>query len=117
MQNYQTPSGGPRQNYLNHLEERRAALILRERRNTTFGNLRAIVFFTAVAMTFAVFASHMLSAWSLLVPIVAFLWLGVCLQHVENERSNLSRAWPFMIKPWLGWMVNGPESAKPENAS
>jgi hypothetical protein len=46
-------------------------------------------------MAFSVFASHMLSGWWLLVPIATFLWLGVRLQRVENERTNLSRAVAF----------------------
>ena len=78
-----------------HLAALRAALTVQERGHTILGNLRALVFFAAVALGFLVFAGHRLSGWWLLVPIVTFAWLGVWLQRVQNERTRLSRAVAF----------------------
>jgi hypothetical protein len=114
MRNYQTPSASPRQSYADHLETRRAALIVQERRRILLRRLRALFFFVAVAMAFAAFGSHRLPVWWLLVPITAFLALGVRLQRAESERTALSRAVDFYERAlarldgrWAGMGVTG----------
>jgi|SRR5579871_1537705 len=92
MQDQQTPSTAPRQNYARRLEARRVALAVREGRQRILGSFRVLVFFTCVAMTFAAVIGHMFSPWWLLVPAGSFCWLGRRLQRAEAERIRFSRA-------------------------
>jgi hypothetical protein len=95
MQHRQTLSTDPSENYARRLEARRADLSIRVRRHASAGNLRAIVFFAAVAMAFAVFARHMFPQWWLLVPISAFWWLGLRLHRAKSERTSFTRSVAF----------------------
>jgi hypothetical protein len=95
MQHQQTLSTDPSENYARRLAARRADLSIRVRRHASVGNLRAIVFFAAVAMAFAMFTRQVFSGWCLLVPISAFWSLGLRLHRAESERTSFTRAVAF----------------------
>ncbi|MGH9722992.1 MAG: hypothetical protein ACRD8O_22500 [Bryobacteraceae bacterium] len=85
----------PRVEYLERMESRRAALVVREKRRRAFGYLRACVFLAGLAMALAAFGPRAISRWWLLLPLAVFWWLGGRLQTAVTEHATLSRAVAF----------------------
>jgi hypothetical protein len=90
------PAGrDPRADYTRHLEARRAALAVAIRQHVRFGNLRAGALAAIVAVAYLAFARGLFSAWWLLAPAVAFLWIGGRLERAVKTRARLDRAVAF----------------------
>lgn len=85
-------SGDAVDEYGRRLDARRARAAACDRRHLIHGNLRVAVAVVAIVLAVAAFDQQWLSGWWLLVPAVAFLWLGSRLQRLEEEGVRLSRA-------------------------
>jgi MutS domain V len=81
--------------YLRRVEGRRAALAACDQRHNRLGFLRVVTVAAAAAIGYASLRHGALSAWWLLLPGVAFFWLGGLLQGVLNDHSRLVRAIAF----------------------
>ena len=87
--------GGPRADYTERLNARRVVVATQERRHRTFGYVRVGLFLAAAVMAFVAFDRGTFSAWWLLVPAVAVIWLGDRLRGIEDARTRAARGVAF----------------------
>ena len=85
----------PAREYERRLELRRLSLAECEKRYRTLGNLRVVVVFAAIAITYLAVARHALSSWWLLAPFAAYLALGFLLDRTNRATDRVNRAIEF----------------------
>ncbi len=85
----------PRVEYTRRLELRRVSLAEANRRHVTFGNLRLALLLGTAAVAYAAFADGLFSAWWLVVPAAAYVWVGGRLESAINARLRLERSVAF----------------------
>ncbi len=85
----------PAREYERRLELRQASLAECEKRYRSLGNLRVIVVFAAIGITYLAVARHALSGWWLLAPFAAYLALGFLLDRTSRAESRVKRAIEF----------------------
>jgi hypothetical protein len=86
---------GPAREYERRLELRQASLSECEKRYQSLGNLRVVVVFAAIAITYLAVARHALSGWWLLAPFAAYLALGFLLDRTNRATGRVNRAIEF----------------------
>jgi hypothetical protein len=94
MQGKTSPSS-PAREYERRLELRQLSLAECEKRYQSLGNLRVVVVFAAIAITYLAVARHALSGWWLLAPFAAYLALGFLLDRTNRSTGRVNRAIEF----------------------
>jgi hypothetical protein len=85
----------PAREYERRLELRQSSLTECEKRFRTLGNLRLVVVFVAIAITYLAAARHALSSWWLLAPFAAYVALGFLLDRTTRATDRINRAIEF----------------------
>jgi hypothetical protein len=85
----------PRREYARRLELRRMSVAAAIGRHVRFGNMRAGAFALIAVVVYAALARDLFSAWWLLAPAAAFLWVTVQLDRAISARTRLERAAGF----------------------
>jgi len=76
----------PIQEYQQRLQERESRAARHERIHIRLGNIRLLLFVTAVVIAWEAFRAHALSGWWLALPLVAFV--GVAANHAQVLRAR-----------------------------
>jgi len=82
----------PQQEYARRIQQRQAERAEVDRRRVALGYGRLAVFLIGGLVIWGALDGGVLSAWWLLLPLVAFFALGVRLQAMEGESARLGRA-------------------------
>jgi hypothetical protein len=112
----------PTQEYQRRLQEREARAAQHEKTHIRLGNIRLVLFLTAVVMVWESFRAHALSAWWLAIPLVAFAAVAVYHSRVLRARDLALRAAAFYRQGlariedrWAGTGQTGERFADPHH--
>jgi hypothetical protein len=112
----------PNQEYQQRLQERESRAARHERIHIRLGNIRLLLFLTAVVMAWEAFRVHALSAWWLAMPLAGFVTVAAFHARVLRERDVALRAAAFyrqglarLEDRWAGTGQTGERFADPHH--